>query len=451
MTDIAVALDRLAEKVGADNIVTDAEALAPFAVDGVTLSVLVHPADEEGVAATLAWANAAGLAVVPRGAGTAMGLGMPPRRADVILSLERLNAILEYEPADLTVTAQAGVTLGQLQATLAERGQWLPLDPPRGGGRSVGGIVATAAAGPHRLGFGTPRDRVIGLRIAEADGMTFLGGAKVVKNVAGYDLPKLAVGSLGTLGVFTEATFKLLPLPRQWGTAVIPCPDIPTATRIVAQVLTSPLTPVALCILDGGGVMQLLMDAPGVAPAGTTALLLVRFGGIPQAVQRQLHDLRDLAVAAGASQDEIADDAALWQAAADLPATATAARAARVKIAVLPSRVAEAMAAGQAVGQQHMKAVAQIAYAGNGLVYTTLRGYGPDGERNERLGQAVAALRAAIAGLGGTTIVEHAPLAVKQAVDVWGPIRPDFRLMRALKEQFDPQGTLNPGRFVGGL
>lgn len=451
MTDIAAALDRLADSVGVDSIVTDAEALTPLAVDGVTPTLLVRPADEDGVAATLTWANAAGLAVIPRGAGTAMSLGRPPRRADVILSLERLNALLEYEPADLTVTAQAGVTLGQLQAVLAERGQWLPLDPPRGAARSLGGIIATAAAGPHRFAFGTPRDRVIGLRIAEADGMLFLGGAKVVKNVAGYDLPKLAVGSLGTLGVFTEATFKLLPLPRQWGTAVIACPDIPTASHIVAQVLASPLTPSAICILDAGGVMQLLMHAPGIAPPQTTALLLVRFGGIPHAVQRQLRDLRGLADTAGASQDEVADDATLWQAVADLPAAATAAPAARVKIAVLPTRVAEAMAIAQAVGQQHIKAVAQIAYAGNGLVYTTLRGYGPDDERNQRLAQAIAALRAAVATLGGTAVVEHAPLPVKQAVDVWGPTRPDFRLMRALKDEFDPKGTLNPGRFVGGI
>lgn len=451
MTDLTVALDTLADTIGAENIVTDAETLARHVVDGMTPSLLLRPVDETGVAASLAWANAADLAVIPSGAGSAMSLGEPPRRADVFLSLERLDQILEYEPADLTVTVQAGVTLGTLQTRLAERGQWLPLDPPQGARRTLGGIVATAAAGPHRFGFGTPRDRVIGLRVAEADGMVYSGGAKVVKNVAGYDLPKLLVGSLGTLGIVTEVTLKLLPLPRVWATGVVTCPDIATAARLVARVLTSPLTPAAIGLLDAGGVSQLLMHAPGVAPAEAGAVLVMRFGGIPQAVDRQLRDLAAWAREAGAVMEALSEDAALWAAAADLPATMTSGRAARLKSAVLPTRVAEALTAGQTVGQQYMKAVAQIAYAGNGLVYTTLRGYGPDEERNGRLAEAVSALRVAIAALGGTTVIEAAPLTVKTTAGVWGPTRPDFRLMRALKDQFDAKGTLNPGRFVGGI
>ena len=443
--------ETLATTIGEDHIVSDPAALAEAAIDGVTPALLVRPGDDEAVAATLAWATGQGLSVVPRGAGTTLGLGEPPRRADLVLDLSRLNRVLEYEPADLTVTVQAGVTLGQLQQTLGERRQWLPLDPPGGAQRTVGGLIATAASGPHRLGFGTPRDLLIGLRIAQADGMLYRGGAKVVKNVAGYDLPKLLVGSLGTLGVVVEATFKLQPLPRLWGTLVVVCPSLAAAGQLAGQTLTSSMTPAALCILDMGAVRQALFRVPDLVPPDTEVLLLARFGGIPPAVERQLRELGQMAQRVGGVPRTVEADAEVWATLADLPLDMTARRALRFKNAVLPTRVTDAMQAAQAVARDHGLPIGQMAYAGNGVVLTTMRGFGEEDALQTRLTQAGHALRARLASLGGTSVVEHAPTPLKTAIGVWGPTRSDFRLMQALKAQFDPQGTLNPGRFVGGL
>ena len=281
--------------------------------------------------------------------------------------------------------------------------------------------------------------------------MLYRGGAKVVKNVAGYDLPKLFVGSLGTLGVVVEATFKLQPLPRTWGTLALICPSLGVAGQLAGQVLTSSMTPAALCILDMGAVRQTLFRVPDLVPPDTEVLLLARFGGIPPAVERQLRELSQMAERVGGTPRTVEADAELWAALADLPLDMTARRALRFKNAVLPTRVADAMQAAQAVARDHSLPVGQIAYAGNGVVLTTMRGFGEEEALQARLVQAGHALRARLAELGGTSVVEHAPTALKTAIGVWGPTRSDFRLMQALKAQFDPQGTLNPGRFVGGL
>src|SRR5262249_45858493 len=160
------------------------------------------------------------LAVCPRGSGTKRGLGSPPRRCDLIVSTERLDQVVEYAPANLTVVAQAGVTLASLQQTLAPANQHLPLDPPFASAATLGGIVATNASGPRRLGYGTARDLVIGTRVATTGGLLTRSGGRVVKNVAGYDLNKLYIGSLGTLGLIVEIGFKIAPRPALQTTVV---------------------------------------------------------------------------------------------------------------------------------------------------------------------------------------------------------------------------------------
>ena len=445
-------MDALADLVGAEYILTNSEALQTAAVDGVTPQYVIRPGTEEEVAETLAWANATGLTVVPRGQGKALGIGEPPRRADVVLGLDRLNKILEYEPADLTVTAEAGVTLGELQRVLGAQGQWLPLDPALGANHSLGGIIAANLSGPHRWRYGTSRDLLIGMRIVQADGMVYRGGAKVVKNVAGYDLPKLFVGSLGTLGVMTEVTFKLQPLPRNSQTVVAQLPNVGAAATLSEQVITSPLMPDALAVIDAGGATRLHTLAPNVVAAdNVAALFIVRFSGIPAAVTRQVNELKAMAGTVGGSIAVAEDDTALWGAVADCPALVTEGRSVRLKIAVLPTLLGEAMVAVQDVARVHTLAVAQVAHSGNGVLYSVIRGFGPDGDREARTVEAAKAIRKVIADLGGTTVVEHAPLSIKSAIGVWGPTRGDFRLMQGLKAQFDPRGTLNPGRYVGGI
>src|SRR5438270_5712299 len=185
-----------------------------FAIDGIEPDVAVEPASAEQLQRVLTEAHEASITVVPFGGGTHMALGNLAESYDAALSIRRLDRVVEYEPADLTVTVEAGVRLVDLQAKLAEHGQFLPLDPPGGDAASVGGVLAANAWGPLRHAVGTARDWLLGISIVHADGTLTKGGGRVVKNVAGYDMPKLYIGSLGTLGVIAGATFKVAPLPK---------------------------------------------------------------------------------------------------------------------------------------------------------------------------------------------------------------------------------------------
>jgi len=214
MAKQASVLNRLESIVGADGLLPP-EPAGAFAVDGLTPQAAVAPASYEQVAEVMGYAHAEELAVIPWGGGAHIHTGNVPARYDIALSLSRLNAVVEHEPADLTTTVQAGMTLSELQGRLGAAGQLLPLDPPGGERATIGGILAANASGPWRHAFGSARDMTIGLRVVTAEGRITRAGGRVVKNVAGYDLCKLYVGSLGTLGVIVEATFKLAPLPQR--------------------------------------------------------------------------------------------------------------------------------------------------------------------------------------------------------------------------------------------
>ncbi|MCZ7573234.1 MAG: FAD-binding oxidoreductase [Ardenticatenaceae bacterium] len=427
-------LEALTEVVGAEQVNTEPVALEAGAIQGVRPAALVAAAAEAEVSAVLALASERGLAVVPFGAGTRQGLGSPPGTARPLIRLDlgRLDRILAYEPADLTATVQAGVTLGALQAHLAEAGQWLPLDPPRAGGATLGGLVAAADSGPHRLRYGTPRDLLIGFRAVLADGLAFSGGAKVVKNVAGYDLPKLMSGSLGTLAVLTELTFKLQPRPIAIASIAAECPTLESACDAARSLLNSPLRPVACEWLPPA----IWHGEPG--PAGAT-VLVARFFDAPTPLARALRDATAFCRTAGAAHVATVEgpsEAARWQALADGPAGLAAADEVLVKVTVLPAKLPAAIAAAEAHGARNWQA-----RAGTGLLFATL----------PALPAAVTSLRTAAEALGGTLVVQAAPLKLKTPELVWGSPRSDFGLMRAFKQRFDPAGLLNPGRFFGGL
>jgi len=217
-------------------------------VAGVRPQVVVEPANEEEVAAVLAFANTEGLHVLVRGGGTQLALGFPPTGGDILLSTARLNGIVEHVPHDLVVTAQAGLRLTELQATLAKSKQWLALDPTLPIEATIGGIVATNATGPRRLRYGGVRDQIIGVRVVLADGTIAKGGGKVVKNVAGYDLPKLFTGALGTLGVIVAATFRLYPLPVTSRTVQIITSTLAPLGDLAVRILGSTLVPTVIDI-----------------------------------------------------------------------------------------------------------------------------------------------------------------------------------------------------------
>jgi glycolate oxidase FAD binding subunit len=392
-----------------------------------------------------------GAAVVPWGGGSSMGLGGIPQKVDLVLCLGRLNRIIDHEPGDMTSTVEAGMILGEYQARLGARGQFLALDPPDARRATIGGILAANVSGPRRIRYGSARDLLIGVRVAHADGTVTKGGAKVVKNVTGYDMNKLYVGSLGTLGVIVEATFRLYPVPPAEHTWMAPFPSAAQAREAVAKLLDSPLVPTAVELLNESAAVEVGRGS-GVAVGSGGYHLAVSVGSIPEAVKAQLEQARKMGREAGGGEGQILDGEThekFWAAVRDFGCGEDGRMV--LKAGVLLDRVTDALAEGERVAAQHGLSVAIVSEAGTGIVRYYLRAEGAGADRFGRLANAVAPLRAFAAGAKGSLVVQHAPAEVKAAVDVWGPVGDGLALMRGLKAQFDPGRVLNPGRFVGGL
>ncbi len=444
MTNLSLLTDQLHAAVPQAELLTSADDLRRFAVDGVTPQVAALPASVEDVAALLKLAGERQLAVLPVGGNTEPALGQPPERYDLALCTARLNALLEHEAADLTCSVQAGMTLADLQQRLATRGQFLALDPPDNEHTTIGGILATNASGPQRLRYGAARDLVIGLRIVLGDGTITRSGGKVVKNVAGYDLNKLYIGSLGTLGVIVEANFKLIPRPEHQETLLVAFEDASAAMETVIALLSSVVTPTALELLDPAAQQGLPEQIRQMLP-GSGYLLAISFSGVAKAVTRQLADARATAARhnvnpRGNLEGTLHD--AFWN----------AVRAQQIgpvvcKVALLINDVAPFLAAGQTICQQHQLASSAIAHAGSGVIYLQLQ----PTDAVDRLAAAIGQLRARALKGRGSLVITHAPTALKAQINVWGEARPDLRLMETLRQKFDPANTLVKGRFVGGL
>jgi glycolate oxidase FAD binding subunit len=366
----------------------------------------------------------------------------------MVLCLSRLNGIVEYSPADLTVIAQAGMTISSLQSALAAKGQFLPLDPPRLSSCTVGGAVAANAAGPLRFSHGTARDLVLGMRVVLPNGQVVRLGGKVMKNVAGYDLCRLFAGSRGTLGVICEVAFRVVPLPEMWGLAVGQFRSVTGACEAAQEIASSELLPGSLDVLSA-------RLAEGVWGHGNRGLhvLIVSVPGSRSSVLWQRDRLMKLLqthACEGAEWIEGEGARAVQQAAADMGAPDGAPSVAGQAFAasVLPSETGQFCAAAEQLAAEHGFEASFLAHAGNGVAHLRLHGSGRGDDSIVAVGEA---LRACARRLGGSLIVTSAPPHLKSPEFVWGPPDAAFRLMSALKKAIDPAAIMNPGRFVGGL
>jgi glycolate oxidase FAD binding subunit len=431
-------------------------ALAPdddaFLIDGVRPGYICTPASVDQLSAAVRAASQTGATVIPWGGGTRISLGFPPRAADLVVQTERLSEITEYEPADLTVTVQAGMHLADLQARLSAEGQMLALDPAAADRATIGGLIAANASGPLRLLYGTARDLVIGTRVVNADGVVSKAGGRVVKNVAGYDLNKLYVGSLGTVGVIVELSFKLHPLPQAQGMLLASFASADDAAAAIGTLMRSPLGPAAIELLDASAAAGL----PGSPPVEDDGVLLVVAAtGFEKAVQRQIDDVNGLCQRAAETTAvrEANTLDGLWSALREF-SDPSSAGIALLKLAVPPSRAAAATTTARDVAREVGFTPSTQAHAGSGVVYLKLQPVAWDAERIGSLRALVSRLRAFVRGEGGSLVLEACPVAAKQGeagIDPWGEAGSGFPVMRALKENLDPKGTLNPGRFVGRL
>ncbi len=445
-------------------------------VAGVRPGLVASPASTEEAGALLTAAAELGLAVVPRGTGTRLDWGVPPARCDLVVDTRRLDAVLEHAAGDLVVRVQAGARLADLAQTLAAAGQRLALDPPAltaadgSAGGTVGGLVATGVAGPLRLRYGAPRDLLIGITMVRADGTVARAGGKVVKNVAGYDIGKLLAGSYGTLGLITEATFRLHPLPPAAAWVSMASPDPDTAAAALLEAGGSPLAPSAA---------ELDWPAAG-APVAVSVLLEGDAEGVAERAARLTERLDTATVSdqpppwwgAGpaAASDGTVLRIAFW--AGRLPAVLAAVRAAAAMTGADP-----AVGGSAAAGVLHaalpadtppadvtgfvtaLRAELRDGPAGRGVAWTEEREATKERPSDEGRRRLQAPPRGTAdangmppgilpPGAGTSVVVLHAPPAVREAVDVWGPV-PALALMRAVKDQFDPEHRLAPGRFAG--
>jgi glycolate oxidase FAD binding subunit len=435
--------DAIAAIVGGEHLTTAPSQLAAAAIEGVRPRWLARPGSLDEVGRVLSLASGEGLAVAPRGSGSALDLGAPPARLDLVVDLSRLVAILEYVPADMVATVQAGVTLDLLSRELGKHGQMLALDPYGGGSRTVGGVIATNASGQRRFRYGTGRDLLLGARFVQADGTATWGGSKVVKSVTGYDIPKLLTGSLGTLGVIVEVTLRLHPVQPASGSWLFSFASREAAAALVAAVLDSSLEPERLAWLNAAALER-------VGSEGGEAAVAVSVATVAEAVASQGALLGSMASGLGARVSVL--DEGFWTRMGGALASPIVLKLAS-EIRRLPFWAGEV----ERVLSRHGLTVSLVGEAGNGILRAAVDGSGlpdtwADTGVNTWAREIVSPLREALRAEGGSLVVERAPLDLKRATDVWGPV-PDVALavMRRLKAEFDPRGVLNPGRFVGGL
>ncbi len=417
--------------VGSEGV-TPSEELSAFAVDGLTPQAAVAPSTYEQVAEVMRYAHAEGLAVIPWGGGAIMHIGNVPGRYDIALSLARLDRIVEHEPADLTASCQAGITLDRLRGHLRKHAQLVPLDPPWGEKTTVGGVLAANASGPSRHAYGAPRDFTIGLRVVTADGRVTKTGGRVVKNVAGYDLCKLYIGSLGTLGIIVEATFKLAPQPRAERTVFATFETPARACAFAAELQRRGLAIRAVQLLN-----PTAASATRLAPDGPSTLVL-DLAGTPQAVERSWREISELAQGAAVDLGEPKDATNVWESVGRLSSTADTVLS--CKATALPTRMPSLIDSLEAVGgPPRILGLPTI-----GVLYASWA----DLDNAE---EAVQRLRAATSGTSGSLVIEVCPPDLKRRLDVFGEPGPSLDLMRRIKQQFDPKGILSPGRHLGRL
>jgi glycolate dehydrogenase FAD-binding subunit len=363
-------------------------------VSSTTAPAVEKPSTAEELARRLGEAAAAGSAVVPVGGGRSSGMGAPPHRCDVELHTTRLDRVLEHSQADMVVSVEAGITLEALQAELGKVGQFLPLDPFNSPGHTIGGVLATGWTGPLRLRYGSPRDFLIGIRVALPDGRLASAGGRVVKNVSGYDLMKLHIGALGTMGVIVAASFKVFPRPLHDVTVESRHESIDEAWSESDRALSMPLPPAAL---------EMFSDER----------VLARFVGSPDAVGRMVRELGWTTV-----------EAAVW---------------------AEHSRRAPDRWARIAVPRHELRAI--VASLPEGAEWWASPGVGVV-HWSATDARTVRDARAAAEAARGSLVILAAPPSFADEVGAWGTPPATIELMRRLRKAFDPKGVLNPGRFV---
>jgi glycolate oxidase FAD binding subunit len=389
-------------------------------IDGLSPSLVLEPETEEGCSRALALCQSEGMAVVPLGAGTRLEVGNPPSRLDAYLSTRALAGIVDHVEGDLTVVVRAGTPLEALNRELARARQFLPLDPPIPSKATIGGILALGEPGFRRRPGARPRDLLLGFEAVLADGTKVKTGGRVVKNVAGYELSKLFVGSAGTLAVLTRAFLRLRALPEEVVSLALPFSRLSRATQSFHGIARQAVLPEAVALLNPELSRELGWE---------DWTLLLRFEGFREETSEGADEARKHGGRRGAE----ATGSSVWDQLRDFPARPLGEAELLLRGQAAPARVF-------ALAESWQDGGPLVAYPDSGLVYSHTRDL-----------EALANRRETAALCGANTVVERAPSSIKNEVDVFGEIPEAFEIMKRIKEKLDPRGILSPGRYLGRL
>jgi glycolate oxidase FAD binding subunit len=451
-------LTRLEEIAGAANVFSGPVEVASRQVNGVCPSVVVRPADAAQIAEIIRFAATEQLGVIPCGSGTKLGIGSTPSRYDIALDVSRLNHVLAYDPRDLTLGVEPGMRIEDLLRVLAEQKQFLPLAVPFADRATMGGIVAANSSSPLRHAYGGVRDFCLGMEFVTGEGATAKSGGRVVKNVTGYDLHKLLIGSLGTLAVITRVNFRTFPLPPSQGTFVASFSDAETAFSFCRAIAHSVLTP-QMVEVAGPGAAHLLFSSDTTARIEPRMWsVIVSAAGQPEVVNRHAHELGRMASTAAAEEFVPLGDSeaqSVLSRIREFPRIVleAASAAAIFRIGAIPTAMAGLLGEIAGVAARNRFDLVSLTRA-SGIVYAAFL---PEEEHSSTTTAMTRMVDEVFktcgrSEIGGSAMLEWCPLEVKTAAGgVWGPRRNDFALMSRVKTAFDPRGVLSPGRFAGGI
>ena len=427
---------------------------AEYAIDGHSPMTVVVPEDRDQVAGVMRWAAASGVTIFPRGGGTKIALGNPPDAVGIVLDLSRINRVIDYQPGDMTATVEAGITVDGLQRELAAAGQFVPMESPLHGRATVGGTLATALSGPMAHAYGPPRDWLIGIGVVGADGVATKAGGRVVKNVTGYDLNRLYTGSLGTLGVIVEASFKVSPLQPEQFALLSPFDSMDDAVRAGWDALNLPSGPMSYLALTSGLARLFLAAHPEASMAQAMGermggLGLSFLSGRTAAVQRRVEDTSAALLNAGAIDavavgGDIPRSARQWI--LDLGWEEGTHPALVVRMVAPRRNISPLVDTCMRIGL--LETPSEI-LADPGFGSVRLLFWGDSDEQGIR--EAIGEVRRAASQHGASLVIEICHPSIKATLDVWGEEPGSMKIMRRIKDQLDPQHLLNRGRFLGRI
>jgi len=452
-------LEEIINIVGKEHSVSLHKELEHYSVDGKRPNLVVFPETINEISEIMKVASSESVAITPWGGGTKIGLGRVPDKVDLVVCTGRINRILEHEASDLIATAECGIKLKELQRVLREKNQFLAIDPPHVElGATVGGIIATNDSGPKRLKFGTMRESLIGIKVVRPDGSIVKGGAKVVKNVAGYDLPKLYVGSLGTLGIIVEGTFRLYPIPEASKTYLATFPNLEMFQETVLSILNTSIVPTCLEALNpdliGAISNKLNLDLRKQKYA-----LAVRIESLEKAASDQISKVKQISDEKNGEGLQLEGDIEenLWQEIREFPWRISCDNRTVCKASILITDVPGVFQAAEELCKRSGLKIYISGRAGNGVLIFAIEverpfDYAQGSTQGEMLAvvDVIKSLRALVSSLKGTLVIQDAPLSIKSQVDVWGEIGASHKVMEKLKNLFDPYQILNTGRFIKG-